>query len=80
VGVCGNVVRVFVSGFESQHRAMIIDLSSPTRFIATKLHPWLPFFYASIMFLNWSRDMKIWAIEDNFKWTYGQVDFLLLCP
>ena len=29
------------------------------------------------MFLNWSRDMKIWAIEDNFEWTYGQVGFLL---
>ncbi|KIL60808.1 hypothetical protein M378DRAFT_908676 [Amanita muscaria Koide BX008] len=44
-----------------------------TWFIATKLHPWLPFLYASVMFLNWSRDMKIWTIEENFNWTYGQL-------
>ena len=36
---------------------------SLTRFIVTKLHPWLPFFYALVMFMNWSRDMKIWEIE-----------------
>jgi len=54
-----------------------IGFSIPIRFIATKLHPWLPFFYASVMFLNWSKDMKIWSIEDDFNWTYGQVSFLL---
>ncbi|KAG6916450.1 hypothetical protein DXG01_006717 [Tephrocybe rancida] len=43
-----------------------------TWFLATKLHPWLPFFYASVMFLNWSMDMKIWTIENDFEWTYGQ--------
>jgi hypothetical protein len=62
-----------VSGFELVRR-----LSGITRFIVTKLHPWLPFFYGLVMFLNWSRDMKIWAIEDGFKWTYGQVGFLRL--
>ena len=54
-----------------------INFSSLIRFIATKLHPWLPFFYASVMFLNWSKDMKIWSIEDDFNWTYGQVSSLL---
>ena len=52
--------------------AMIINLWLLTRFIVTKLHPWLPFLYVLVMFLNWSRDMKIWTIEDGFQWTFGQ--------
>ncbi|KAF9525178.1 hypothetical protein CPB83DRAFT_558952 [Crepidotus variabilis] len=44
-----------------------------TWFIVMKFHPWLPFVYASIFFLNWSMDMRIWTIEDKFDWTYGQV-------
>ena len=47
-----------------------------TRYIVTKLHPWLPCLYALIMFLNWSKDMRIWEIEDDFEWTYGQVSCL----
>ncbi|KAG6825380.1 hypothetical protein H0H92_003918, partial [Tricholoma furcatifolium] len=43
-----------------------------TWFIAIKYHPWLPFLYAAIMFLNWSVQMEIWWVEDDFQWTYGQ--------
>ncbi|KDR67724.1 hypothetical protein GALMADRAFT_1074994 [Galerina marginata CBS 339.88] len=44
-----------------------------TWFVVTRLHPWLPFLYVLIMFLNWSLDMRIWTIEEDFEWSYGQL-------
>lgn len=39
-----------------------------------KLHPWLPFLYAAILFINWSFEMDIWSVEANYSLTFGQVN------
>jgi hypothetical protein len=47
------------------------------RYIAMKIHPWIPFLYALIMFENWSRKLNIWTVEKDFVFPYGQVRVLL---
>ncbi|KAJ7056088.1 hypothetical protein C8F01DRAFT_1373082 [Mycena amicta] len=49
-----------------------------TWYITLKLHPWILFFYAVVMFEHWARKLRIWTVESNFKFSYGQ--FLALGP
>ncbi|KAJ7846357.1 hypothetical protein B0H14DRAFT_2772472 [Mycena olivaceomarginata] len=41
-------------------------------------HPWLIFTYVTVMFAQWSVQMRIWAVEDGYQFTYGQ--FLSITP
>jgi len=43
-----------------------------------KLHPWLPFLYAVVLFINWSFEMDIWRVEADYSLTFGQVN--TCCP
>ncbi|KAJ7463356.1 hypothetical protein FB451DRAFT_1494448 [Mycena latifolia] len=49
-----------------------------TWYIAVKLHPWIPFFYAVVMFEHWARKLSIWTVESDFEFSFGQ--FLALGP
>ncbi|KAJ7278702.1 hypothetical protein C8J57DRAFT_147696, partial [Mycena rebaudengoi] len=49
-----------------------------TWYIAAKLHPWIPFLYAAIMFQDWSSKLSILTVENDFDFSYGQ--FLALAP
>jgi hypothetical protein len=43
------------------------------RALVMHLHPWLLFTYVTVMFAQWSVQMRIWAVEDGYQFTYGQV-------
>jgi hypothetical protein len=47
------------------------------RYIAMKMHPWIPFLYAIVMFEGWSRKLNVWTVEKDFVFSYGQVRILL---
>ncbi|KAJ6580038.1 hypothetical protein DFH09DRAFT_324615 [Mycena vulgaris] len=49
-----------------------------TWYIAVKLHPWIPFLYAAVMFEHWARKLSIWTVESDFVFSFGQ--FLALGP
>ncbi|KAJ7133223.1 hypothetical protein C8R44DRAFT_977475 [Mycena epipterygia] len=49
-----------------------------TWYIAVKLHPWIPFFYAFVMFEHWARKLSIWTVESDFVFSFGQ--FFALGP
>ncbi|KAJ7642611.1 hypothetical protein DFH06DRAFT_1213997 [Mycena polygramma] len=49
-----------------------------TWYITVKLHPWIPFFYTVILFEDWARKLKIWKVEQDFVFSYGQ--FLAIGP
>ncbi|KAJ7037349.1 hypothetical protein C8F04DRAFT_409541 [Mycena alexandri] len=48
------------------------------RYIAVKLHPWIPFLYAVAWFYDWSRKLNLLTMEADFELTYGQ--FLAIAP
>ncbi|KAJ6566457.1 hypothetical protein B0H19DRAFT_1351972, partial [Mycena capillaripes] len=63
----------------------VVDLIWHTRcgfcatwYITMKLHPWIPFLYAVVMFQDWVRKLNLWTVEKNFVFSYGQ--FLALGP
>lgn len=47
------------------------------RYIAVKLHPWIPVIYLVVLFEDWSRKLTLWTVEPDFEFSYGQVRFRL---